>query len=182
MKCPDCSYTLKPIECKGVIIHECTKCNGKWFERNELQKLEAREDKTVRWIDFEPFGKDAEKLSVTSEGKTCPKCLKRMQSLKYLKSNVVVDKCSDCKGVWLDKGELAKIIIYLKNLVDTAPASELVKDTFKEFVKIFTFHKDVVSEIKDLFAVFYLLELRVAVDHPKLVDASEKIYESTPFK
>lgn len=182
MKCPDCKHVLKPIDCKGVVIHECTKCDGKWFEKDELQKVEAREDDTVRWIDFEPFSKEAEQLSASSEGKTCPKCLKKMASLKYLKSNVVVDKCPTCKGVWLDRGELAKIIRYLKDLVDTVPASELVKDTFKEFIKIFTFHKDIISEIKDLFAVFYILELRIAVDHPELAEASQKIYQSTPFK
>ena len=182
MKCPDCQHVLKPVECKGVVIHECVECNGKWFMRDELQKVESNEDDTLRWIDFEPFGKNTEKLNVASKGKVCPKCLKKMQSLKYMKSKVVIDKCLDCKGVWLDKGELAKIVKYLKDLVDTAPAGELLKATFKEFLKIFTFHEDIVSEIKDLFAVFYLLELRIAVDHPGLAKASQKIYQNTPFK
>jgi hypothetical protein len=182
MKCPDCRNILKPIECKGVIIHECIKCNGKWFQRDELQKVETREDDTVRWIDFEPFGKDMEKASVASEGKVCPKCLEKMQSLKYLKSKVVIDKCPDCRGVWLDRGELAKIIRFLKDLVDTMPAGELAKNAFKEFIKFFTFHKDIISEIKDFFAVFYLLELRIAVDHPKLAETSMNIYKATPFK
>jgi uncharacterized protein len=182
MKCPDCNSLLKPLDCKGVVIQECIGCSGKWFERDELQKVEAKEDDTVRWIDFEPFGKDTEKLSVVSQETTCPKCSKKMQSLKYMKSNVVIDKCPTCKGVWLEAGELAKIVNYLKDLVDAEPVEALAKDTFKEFIKIFTGHKNIVSEIKEFFAVCYLLELRIAVDHPQLAEASQMIFKVTPFR
>ena len=181
MKCPDCNNELKPIDCKGITIHECVKCNGKWFEKDQLKKIEVKEDDGLRWIDFEPFSESAEKLSVTSENKICPKCLKKMQSLTYLESKVVIDKCPVCKGVWLDHGELVKIIMYLKGLIDSASTGELAKETFKEFLKIFTFQKDVVSEVKDLFAVFYLLELRMALGHPKLADTVQRVYQSAPW-
>ena len=98
-----------------------------------------------------------------------------------MESKVVIDKCPDCKGVWLHHGELAKIVMYLKDLVDTASAGELAKDTFKEFLKIFTFHEDVASEVKDLFAVFYLLEARIAVDHPVLADTVQRVYQTAPW-
>lgn len=182
MKCPDCRDILKPVDCKGIVLNECPRCNGKWFERGELKRAQASEDDGLRWIDFDPFGKDAEQLSAASQGKACPECLENMQSLKYMKSDVVIDKCANCKGVWLEHGELAKIIRYLKDIVDREPAEALVKDTFKEFLKIFTGRQGIVSEIKDFFAVFYLLELRIAVEHPKLAETSANIYKSTPFR
>jgi Zn-finger nucleic acid-binding protein len=39
---------------------------------------------------------------------TCPKCHGTMRS--YERSGVTVDQCSDCRGLFLDRGELEKLI------------------------------------------------------------------------
>ena len=182
MKCPDCQNELKPVDCKGITIHECSRCKGKWFERTELQKVIERDDDTLGWLDFDPFGKDAEQLSVASDGRICPKCLQKMQSLKYRDSQVIIDKCPNCKGVWLDPGELAKVIKYLANKVDSETAKSYLKDSFKQFIEIFTDKKGIIPEIKDFLAVLYLLELRIAVEHPALAVTSQAIYKDVPFR
>ena len=38
----------------------------------------------------------------------CPKCGRKLIEISYHK--VLVDKCSGCHGVWLDAGELEKIL------------------------------------------------------------------------
>lgn len=38
----------------------------------------------------------------------CPKCAGAMRS--YERSGVVIDQCSDCRGVFLDRGELDRLI------------------------------------------------------------------------
>ena len=93
MKCPDCQNELRAVTLKGIVLQECLKCKGKWFDRQELMSAAKHADNNLRWLDFDPFGKDAEKLSVASQGKNCPVCLKKMQSLTYLESKVVIDKC-----------------------------------------------------------------------------------------
>lgn len=35
----------------------------------------------------------------------CPKCGADLQEINY--QNVMIDSCTDCKGIWLDHGELA---------------------------------------------------------------------------
>lgn len=182
MKCPDCQNELKAVDCKGITIHECPHCKGKWFERDELKRAENSTDDTLRWLDFDPFGKDAEKLSMASDGRICPKCSQKMQSLKYMDSQVVIDKCPACKGVWLNTGELEKIVRYLENKVNSESAKSYVKDTFKQFIKIFTGHDGVISEVKDFLAVLYLLELRISVEHPSLAKSSQAIYNDLPFR
>src|SRR5471030_422726 len=101
MKCPDCQNDLQVAKLKGVVIHECLKCKGKWFERNELMSAKNTVDDGLRWLDFDPFGKDAEELSNASDGKECPQCAKKMQSLTYMQSKIIIDKCKFCQGVWL---------------------------------------------------------------------------------
>lgn len=182
MKCPDCKSKLQQVNCKGIIIDECIKCKGKWFDRDELRKAKDRTDDDLRWLDFDPFGEDAEQLSVAAEGKVCPKCSKKMLSLKYIDSKVIIDKCICCKGIWLDPGEFAKIIRYLENKVCAKTEAEYLKDTFKQFTEVFTGPEGLISEVKDFLAVLYLLELRIAVEHPHLAKASLRIYQSTPFQ
>jgi len=182
MKCPDCQNKLESIDCKGIVVDECVSCKGRWFDRGELRKAKDKEDDDIRWLDFDPFGKDIERLSVPSKGKKCPKCLKTMSSLKYRASGIIIDKCSSCEGVWLDHGEFEKIIKYLEHIMLTKPASEYTKDTFKQFVEIFTGPEGTVSEVKDFMAVLNLLRLRLAVENPKIVETSQKIYKYTPFK
>jgi Zn-finger nucleic acid-binding protein len=182
MKCPDCHSELKPLDCKGIQIDECIKCKGKWFDRGELQKAKDSQDDNLRWLHFDPFGEDAEQLSVASEGKECPKCAKRMSSLKYMDSQITIDKCSSCKGVWLDPGEFAKILKYLEERVCAETAQEYVKDTFKQFIEIFSRPQGVISEVKDFLAILHLLELRVVVENPKFAAALRRIYQITPFR
>ena len=181
MKCPDCMNELKVAKLKGISIHECLKCKGKWFERNELMLAKNKADGSLSWLDFDPFGKDAEKLSFVSVGKQCPQCKKEMQSLTYNQSKVVIDKCQSCKGVWLNHGELEKIIRYLKKVVDSKSAKDLSKDTFKEFIKIFIGHKGLVLEVKDFLAVLKILEIRIAVEHPKLTQSWDNIKFVSPY-
>ncbi len=38
----------------------------------------------------------------------CPHCTTQMQELT--KTGVLLDVCPDCKGTWLDRGELEKIL------------------------------------------------------------------------
>lgn len=166
----------------GVNIYECLKCKGKWFERNELIQAKNNADDGLRWLDFDPFGKDAQKLSISSEGKQCPQCVKVMQSLTYSQSRVIIQKCQTCEGVWLSHGELSKIIQYLEKTVNSESAKDLANDTFKEFIKIFTVHQGMVSEAKDFLAVLTILNTRIAIEHPKLAQAWDNIARISPIK
>jgi hypothetical protein len=38
----------------------------------------------------------------------CPRCKLKMEKLK--KKNVVIDVCKKCKGMWLDDGEIHKLL------------------------------------------------------------------------
>jgi Zn-finger nucleic acid-binding protein len=39
---------------------------------------------------------------------TCPKCGGQMRN--YERNGVVVDQCTDCRGIFLDRGELERLI------------------------------------------------------------------------
>ncbi len=46
--------------------------------------------------------------------KTCP--IDNAQLMEINKSGVMIDVCPECKGVWLDRGELEKLVSITKEL------------------------------------------------------------------
>ena len=42
------------------------------------------------------------------EAMTCPKCANAMRS--YERNGIVVDQCTTCRGVFLDRGELERLV------------------------------------------------------------------------
>jgi Zn-finger nucleic acid-binding protein len=39
---------------------------------------------------------------------TCPKCMGQMR--QYERSGITVDQCTECRGIFLDRGELERLV------------------------------------------------------------------------
>lgn len=104
MKCPACPDSLSRYRCEPVTLDVCHEgCGGIWFDRSELEQLEALSSPPSlrilanknRVVDF-------------SRPRTCPKCpghhLTRLHhdTIQQLE----LDECSQCGGMWVDLGEL----------------------------------------------------------------------------
>jgi len=182
MKCPTCTSELEQIGFRGITVKECSGCQGRWFGRDELQKAKDNTDEDLRWLDFDPFVKAGKHFKVVSDqGGSCPQCAKNMTALTYADSGVTIGKCEACRGVWLNDGEFKKIIAYLEDLIVSHKASEYVVDSFRQLMDIVTAQKDRGVETKDFLVVLKLLKLRAAVEHSKLTEATNKIYQYLPF-
>jgi Zn-finger nucleic acid-binding protein len=48
------------------------------------------------------------KIAETDRIIACPRCSRKM--VKKTKHGVTIDKCTSCGGIWLDKGEIFKIL------------------------------------------------------------------------
>ena len=181
MTCPDCRSGLEQVDFRGIKIQECSQCQGRWFDRDELTKAKDMTDDDLRWLDFDPFGQDASKFYVPPERKKCPRCDQNMDSLSYEESKVVIDRCLQCHGIWVHHGEFEKIIQYLENLVSSKSGAEYVRDTFAQFLQIAMGKENVSSEIQDFLVVLKLSELRWGVEHSRVAEAIKRIYEYLPF-
>ena len=58
--------------------------------------------------------------------RSCPKCMLAMKKINYAcDSNIIIDRCIECGGVWTDKGELKAIGKFIKK---DPRATEISKD------------------------------------------------------
>jgi hypothetical protein len=105
-----------------------------------------------------------------------------MTSLEYAPSQVIVDRCDQCQGVWLNHDEFERIVNHLEEVASRKTVSEYAGEASKQFVEIVTGPEGTMSEVRDFLAVLHLLKLRIAVEHPRIAEAANKVYAASPLK
>lgn len=106
MNCPKCKDAMVALELNDVEIDRCFSCGGVWLDEGELELLlEGSKFGDEIIYSILPFKKAKEKPV------KCPVCRKKMTKIIAGKSeSVILDKCEKGHGIWLDGGELEKII------------------------------------------------------------------------
>jgi len=182
MKCPICFINLKRESFHGVFVYHCEKCKGIWFDKDELKKAKDNTDNNLRWLNFDLFEEKVGKYHTSASERKCPVDATKMLQQKYAKSNVIVDTCPSCQGVWLDNNEFGKIIKYLHNKIYSESSKEYSSVLLKQLMEVATGKEDKISEINDLLAVSRILETRLAVEHPWSIKLYQFLYQNLPFK
>jgi Zn-finger nucleic acid-binding protein len=169
MNCPNCHQTLEGVGVGGIRIDRCPNCQGTWFDKDQLRVLKNREDGgDYHWLNVDLW-KDIDKFRARQQQRySCPKDGHPMTTVHYGESDVAVDVCSTCQGVWLDKEEYRQIISYLEEAVDSSSAGDYLNDIRQELVQVFEGRESPLGALKDVGKILYLLELRFTVEHPTL--------------
>jgi Zn-finger nucleic acid-binding protein len=111
--CPscDCPLTEEPTPV-GTQIDACLRCGGVWFEAGEMSVLfqlgpQAINDLQKRLMAGRS-GPSGHGTLVFMAAK-CPGCHYMMERRSFAGvDDLKIDVCSNCKGVWLDGGELGR--------------------------------------------------------------------------
>jgi Zn-finger nucleic acid-binding protein len=181
MDCPRCSAPIEQVDIKSVKVDRCTGCGGTWYDVDELRLLKDTESHgNYRWIDMELWRAREEFRPDTQDGLSCPRDGQTMTTAHYGKSDVQIDICGTCRGIWLDKGEYRKVLAYLDEQVNEQPISDYLRSLKDEFLEIFTGPEGSRSEFADFTKVLSLLQLRFAVQHPDLAAAIQSAAKGTP--
>jgi len=97
----ECPHDGKPMEkraVEGVVLDRCTTCGGTWFDARELGRV--TDDK-----ELEQLATRLPLVKVVSPFR-CPRC--GHECVEGHVAEVEIDTCTECHGVWLDKGELVE--------------------------------------------------------------------------
>lgn len=126
MQCPNCDCSLRTIVYESVQIETCDSCHGEWLDASELGKVaDVREQK---------FDAD-EKRAIAAATKItgvrpadhdrdlkCPKCSGVTDAINYgADTGILIDRCPNCHGVWLDADELENIQMLVEQWEDGLP-------------------------------------------------------------
>ena len=87
---------------ESVTIDMCPKCKGIWYDKGEVgfqQELER---------DIPELEKVEKTKRPTKND--CPRCGARLEEMRYSTvSDLMIDRCPSCEGIFLDRGELYKL-------------------------------------------------------------------------
>ena len=117
MKCLNChaemTNQLVKSFLKEISYDTCEACGSFWLDATELDKLAWKVEGSIEYSSR----KKAEESS--EREKHCPRCedveLDKVVFVRY--SDIVLDRCPNCKSFWLDGGELDLINKELKSIM-----------------------------------------------------------------
>lgn len=181
MDCPKCEESMNVRNIKKVEINECSKCNGIWFDQDELRRAKDQTEPDLNWMDFEIW-KQADHFIFSAKALKCPKCQIDMVAIDYGDTGVEIDYCPQCQGTWLDEGEFEKIIGSLDSELATKSISDYIKASLEEAKELITGPESFISEWKDFTTVLRMFQYRFFIENPKLLDTVEKIQKGIPIR
>ncbi len=168
MKCPSCeNQEIQSCQIGPVKIDSCEKCGGLWFDTDELRKVKDIKISDANWFDIDLW-KDESKFSSVVAEKTCPKCEKALYRIKYDNSDIEIDICKDCKGIWLDKGEFEKVLKYIKDTSYSEIVHNYTKNLVQEIKEVFTGPENFKSEVADVLMLVDFFKYKFLTQHEKL--------------
>ena len=139
MKCPvDHSELRSRTYEAGIAVDACPACEGMFLDRGELEAIQEshEHDYTQELTRMPDLGYNAYELAMQKSGRVlrCPKCDVEMESREYARcSQVLIDVCPRCRGVWLDRGEIQALELFFER--SHLPADQLRKAYYKGFTE-----------------------------------------------
>ena len=113
MRCLRCSGSLRTEKHQHVEFNICSACRGIWVPGEQFHELavlvaaEGEVESSVK-LPFQP--RKALRPSKDNPMRMCPKCDFAMREFNYAyDSNVFLERCERCKGIWLDPNEIVDI-------------------------------------------------------------------------
>lgn len=148
-------------------VDYCPECLGIWFEQDELRWAKDDADKQLNWLDFDVW-RDKGKFKLSKSDRHCPNCRAGLVQINYDDSKIRIDFCKNCKGIWLDRGEFKRIMIYLKTKSDYEILHHYTKNLAYELWEVFAGPEKFREELADFFMVLKLLNYKFLTQHPLL--------------
>lgn len=167
MKCPIDKEDFEKAIFYGIEVDYCQKCLGLWLEEEELRLAKDTKDRGLRWLDIDLW-KDRLKFKISKGERLCPACRLPLYEVRYGDSNIIIDICNLCHGVWLDRGEFKKISSYLKEKSDEEVLQNYAKDLTRQFWEVFVGPEGFREELHDFLAILKVLNYKFFTQHPNI--------------
>lgn len=167
MTCPFCKINLEESILSGVSVHYCSRCLGLWFEEGELRWAKDKKDEDLKWFDVDLW-QDLGKFKISRDRKLCPKDRLPLYEVSYGDSDVSVDVCNICRGIWLDRGEFAGIMEYLAKKTNFEILNNYLRNLKEELWEVFAGPELLREEILDFLAILKMLKYKFAAQYPNI--------------
>lgn len=115
MKCPRCREDMEALRLGRTDARECSECGGLWLDPESLQQLANAHEETAGVVSV--LAARTPRAGTSPDVVRyipCPRCEKLMNRTNFAHSSgVILDVCKT-HGVWLDRGELQRVLGFIE--------------------------------------------------------------------
>jgi Zn-finger nucleic acid-binding protein len=104
--CPKCKAKLWHLQREGNVVEVCSDCEGIWFDASELTVLLG-------------VYRRLETTAGEASGVSCLRCGAELLTVPFPGSEVQIDACPECRGIFLDRGEFSQLKAHVAHLVES---------------------------------------------------------------
>jgi Zn-finger nucleic acid-binding protein len=112
MICPNDNVEMHQVKIQShygqpVILEQCDKCGGIWFDESELYRAKQGEAEKVELLDTENLWTPS---AIENSIRICPRDGAKLSRFtdRYFPEGIFVERCHVCSGFWLNRGEFTK--------------------------------------------------------------------------
>jgi uncharacterized protein len=102
--CVKCDSILDRGTFGGVEVDLCATCGGLWLDQGEIERLGALSTAEIEALRRMLIPTPGQKPSASDLPSACVACTGKLKEVVL--GPIHVDFCSQCHGLWLDRGEL----------------------------------------------------------------------------
>ena len=112
MKCPRDGLQLARSKIDDIELDTCPECEGIWLDCHELEALYGLNLADIECHLPKVVADTGDDAGGVAGYLRCPRCPDgRLQQITYTFQQLVrIDRCDQCLGCWVDKGELDLIV------------------------------------------------------------------------
>ena len=111
MNCSACEIPLITMFYEGTRVRVCGRCSGVLVGHEQLKRIVQRREVEI------PRAQGLVSEQGAEQPRVCPTCKVAMAKRRY-RSAITVDQCSQCRSVWLDRGELEDLQLLAEMAAD----------------------------------------------------------------
>jgi Zn-finger nucleic acid-binding protein len=119
MRCPQCDLSMNEVTVRAnpgslIQLDQCQRCGGIWCDKWELFPIDPDEAERLDSLDERLLAALTEHVPKTLY---CPRCTSKLARLKepLLPEEIVMQRCSRCEGIWLNRGQMTRYKNYQKS-------------------------------------------------------------------
>ena len=119
VECPICTLVLTVQNYGGQTVDVCAACRGLWCDAGELSAVVNAliSEKKVPDADSSFLAAARQHEDPDPQAKPCPRCRETTESFNFAyDSNIFLNRCGTCDGVWLYGGEIRSVAQFIKKM------------------------------------------------------------------
>jgi len=113
MKCPQCATQMNEVSAPAslgysILLDQCPRCGGIWCDRWEIYPVTVGGADRIDGVDQDAL---REPRLVETRQPECPRCRARLRKFadRSLPPDACIERCPNCDGMWLKRGELRRL-------------------------------------------------------------------------